>query len=162
MRRRPAPQNWTRADTLPFRQAHRRECGAHVERVLAGETLAREWTDAQILAGKFHLHPDHLVDTHLHCEPTGWTQGPLTLRPQPGLAFPGRLDGPLLQILAALQAGQPLGETLAHCAVQNGTAPAADLAPPALGAVRKLLRAGLLTTSPALANANVPSDNPPA
>ena len=145
MRRRSAAPNWTRADALPFGK-HAGECGAHVERVLAGETVAREWTDAQLLAGKFHLHPDHLVDTHLRCEPTGWTQGPLTLRPQPGLAFPGRLDGPLLQILAALDGTRTLAAALEICAARSGGDVAA-LTAPALGALRKLLRAGLLIAS---------------
>ena len=146
MRRRHSSQNWTRADALPFGK-HAGKCGAHVERVLAGETLAREATDDQLLAGRFHLHPDHLVDTHLRCEPTGWTQGPLTLRPQPGLDFPGRLDGPLLQILGTLDGTRTLAEALSICASQDGLT-ANTLTVPALGALRKLLRAGLLVVSP--------------
>ena len=143
LRRRSAAQGWTRADALAFGK-HAGQCGGHVERVIAGETLAREATDEQILAGSFHLHPDHLVDTHLRCGPEGWTQGPLTLQPQPGLAFSGRLDGPLLQILGKLDGQRTLATALAVCLPETQT-DAASLTSAALGAVRKLLRAGLVS-----------------
>lgn len=142
LRRRPGAEVWTRADTLAFGR-HAGACGEHLERVVAGETYARAASDEAMLAGRFHLHPDHLVDTHLRLGPDGWTQSQPVLRPQPGLELAGRLDGLLLQVLARLDGTRSLAEVVALCTAASGLE-AAAFAESCVGVVRKLLRAGFL------------------
>lgn len=142
-RRAKAAQRWVRCDSLAFGR-HSGECGAHLERVIAGETWAQRIVgDQAMLEQRFQLHQDHIVETHFKAEGGGWQHGPLTLRPAPGLAFAGSLDTQVMQVLAALDGRRTLGDVVTACAAANGL-DAAGMAMPCAAVARKLLRAGLL------------------
>ncbi|MBN1669506.1 MAG: methyltransferase [Kiritimatiellae bacterium] len=149
LRRVSSRPGWKRADRV---EGGRRtgSCGSQILRIFEAETLLNGLADdSGLLDFAFRLCDEHLLETRLKVEDAAWVCQAQNLRMTQGLAFSGTLDGHMIAMLEKCDGKRTLRECVDFVAGRLGQDVKA-VAPAVLGAVSKLLRAGLLVRADGL------------
>jgi hypothetical protein len=145
MRRRSAPANWSRTDTIEKGRTVG-ECGRQVERIFAAEDLLRSLDDdRKLLEHRLVFDKHHLLEHQLTVENGRWLVQVERLHTDRGISFSGNVDMHIARLLAGCDGRQTLRQLIKAVADQTQTDPE-TLTGACLAVVRKLMRAGFLSS----------------
>lgn len=134
IRRRSAAANWIRSDLLPGTRVA--PAGEHLLRAFRAHDLLVDLDDATLLAGRISVPKGHVMEQLLRSTGVGWELERLIFRPEPGIQFPGALDGDAVEFLMRCDGKLTVREAL-------GEAGAGDPSG-ALAAIRRMLALGFV------------------
>jgi predicted RNA methylase len=143
LRRRSAGPNWFRAECAPVGQPAQ-SCSTQIQRIFAAEDLLQKsGSDAELLARRFLLTPDHQLEQLLQAEDNRWVVKEARLKQTQGYSFVGNVDRMVSTLLAGCDGRRTLGEIAEELAAGLGRLPA-QVAPASCDVIRTLLRWGFL------------------
>lgn len=147
LRRRAAPANWVRADTLPL-DLLRGPCGGQAQRIFAAQDLLAQASDAeQLLDHALVLGPDHELQQSLQMDKESWVVRGAVLRQSEGFGFSGSVDRLVVTALAGCDGRRTLREVAAALA-SGMRLQFAEAAQRCAAAARRLLAWGFLVPAP--------------
>ena len=143
LRRRSSGRAWIREDPLPLDRLE--PAGDHTLRVFAAQDLLEGASEAELLAARLLLTPDHRLEQQLDASDGGFVVKSQTLVLTDGLCFTVGIDRHTASLLPYLD-GRPLHEALANGATtfELEERERASYVPAALPVVRRLLALGFL------------------
>ena len=145
LRRRSVPANWSRIDTIEKGRTVG-ECGEQIERIFATEDLLQTLDDdRQLLEHRLLFDKHHCLEHQLTVEDGRWVVCVERLHTDKGISFSGKVDMHIAKLLAGCDGQRTLRELIGVMAGRMQT-DAEEFMPACLAVVRKLMRAGFLSS----------------
>ncbi len=143
LRKRSGASNWRRCDALSDVN-HLVDCSDQIERVIAAQDLLSGLADdRRLLDARLVVAGDHRLRQELGIENGGWALKGAVLEQTMGLPFPCGVDGFVAGMVAGCDGKRSVRDLVDQVVQRVGEPPDAVI-PACVGAVKKLLRCGLL------------------
>ena len=118
LRKSSAAAPWVRADHVP--DSITSPAGAHIEKLFAAhDRLSALLSDDALMAGRFHVSRDHVLQQNLKPGDHGYAVSAAEVRSLAGLPFRGIVDSYATQLLARCDGTRPLADVARDVAAAN-------------------------------------------